>query len=208
MDSYPNILRNLIELRRNSRLNKHQHFSAGERMRKGHIVTGVPVVITNVFLGSLFFANVTEQVPSWASWTGAILALGAAFCGALQTFFSYEKKFEGHRKIANKYLCIQRRCETLCSEYLDSSVNLKQLTAEFKEILAAYNKVNFEAEIYQTDKVDYKRALEYDKKKTDEEVNSNLDVSLKQTLERINEESKKYSSDRKMEECLEQCQEN
>lgn len=169
MKQLPEILCNFEELRKNSRLNKHQHFSAAERVHRQNILCGVPVVLTNVFLGSVLFISLSEAVPDATIWLGGFLALGAAFCSGLQTFFNFEKMYEGHRKIANRYLQIQRNCEIAKSEFIDNIIDEVKLSCILRVILDEYNAANCEAEAYHTGKTEYKRALDYDKKKCQED---------------------------------------
>ena len=185
MKKYPESLLNLEELRKNTRLNKHQHFSAAERAHKSNILCGVPVVVTNVFLGSLLFVSLSEAVPVTTVWIGGFLALGAAFCSALQTFFNFDKLFEGHRRIANRYLQLQRDCEIAKSEYLDGVSNKNGLTYEYRKILNEYNGVNCDAESYHTGKCDYRLAIEYDKKKCKEEDNKVMRQRLENSMRKL-----------------------
>jgi hypothetical protein len=184
MGNYPETLVNIEELRKNSRLNKHQHFSAAERAQKHNTLSGVPVVITNVFLGSLLFVSLSEQVPDLTVWISGFLALGAAFCSALQTFFNFEKLIEGHRRIANRYLQVQRTCEITKSEYLDKAIDKSNLCQKYREVLLEYNLINSDAEAYPTGNSDYKRAQEYDKHKQNEEQDGLMRKRLEGTIDR------------------------
>lgn len=113
-----------------------------------NISLGMPVVIINICLGSIFFATLTEKVPDLANWIGAVLALaGAVLSGAL-TYFNYSRQSEGHRRIANRYLALSRECQKLEALYRDKLIDLEKMASELEQLNRMYNEINVEAEAF------------------------------------------------------------
>lgn len=155
----PQTLVVLSQLRRNSRINKHQHFCAGERNHFYNSIFGSVAIIINVFLGSLLFITVSETLPEIAKWISAFLAMLAAACGGIQTFFNFQKVFEGHRKIANRYLDIQRECERIIALFADNLIDKERLASEMDVISKEYGRVNSDAEVFPTGDSDFRKAM-------------------------------------------------
>jgi hypothetical protein len=164
----PKTLVLLDKLRDNSHLGKHKHFAAADRCRYYNTYLGAPAIIINVALGSLLFANLSEQIPTPMKWMGAFLALIAAMLSALQTFFNLQKSFEAHRRVANQYLAVARECERLICLFEDKQVSLSDLSQKIEELNNRYNAVNGEAESFPTNASDYEKAQKIQKKKEGE----------------------------------------
>lgn len=81
MSTIPNTVAVLDKLRWNAHLCKHSHFRASMKGRNLHVLCGVPIVVVNLFLGSLFFSLINAELPDWTKWSGAALALLAALLG-------------------------------------------------------------------------------------------------------------------------------
>ncbi len=157
----------LEKLRWNSHLNKHCHFAASRKGRSYHIAVGIPIVIINLVLGSVFFTLVGAELPQWSKWAGAGLALLAALLGGIQTFFNFQKDYEGHREIGNEYLAIARECERIIAQYFDQMLTLEQVAARVDDLNKAYAEVNQRAEDYIVSDKHYKKALAIQTAKAD-----------------------------------------
>ncbi|GAA5523692.1 hypothetical protein Maes01_00241 [Microbulbifer aestuariivivens] len=158
-DNIPNTVAVLDKLRWNAHLCKHSHFRASMKGRNLHVLCGVPIVVINLFLGSLFFSLVNAELPDWTMWAGAALALLTALLGGIQTFFNFKKNYEGHREVGNEYLAIARECERLIALYFDGILDLEHLSTKISELNGRYSDINQQAEEYiVSDKV-YREAL-------------------------------------------------
>jgi hypothetical protein len=147
----------------NSRLNKHQHFHAAERNLFYNNIFGSAAIVINVLLGSVLFLTVSNSLPDIAKWISGFMAMIAAVCGGIQTFFNFQKLFEGHRRIANNYLEIQRESEQLLAAFADNLIDLDRLLKEVEMINKKYNTINNDAEVFPTGDKDYRKAKRYEK---------------------------------------------
>ena len=159
------------QLIRNSRLNKHQHFHAAERNHFYNNLFGCVAILINVALGSVLFVTVSENLPNAAKWASGFMAMIAAASGGIQTFFNFQKAFEGHRRIANSYLEIQRECEKFLAMFEDKLITLEALAKEVELIAKSYNTVNSDAEVLPTGNKDFQEAKCYEKRVKEYEIN-------------------------------------
>jgi hypothetical protein len=162
----------LDKLRWNAHLGKHKHFEAGNRGRRFHVWCGIPIVLINVALGSVMFTMLGKQTPieTVVAWTGALLSLGAAALGGVQTFFNFEKNCNEHRAVGNEYLAIARECERLLALHFDSLLDLEALSKNIERLNDEYTKVNTRAEALSVSKRDFNRAYAVQQKKKAEEI--------------------------------------
>lgn len=148
----------LDQLVHDSRIGKNKHFTAAERAKWSHYWLGVPAVIINVALGSVFVSSVLA--PETQRWAFPLLAFIAASLGTIQTLFNFAKASEGHRSIGNRYLAIARKALLVRSTYLDGIVTADELCSATRSLLEEYSRTNSEAESFPTLERDYRRALE------------------------------------------------
>lgn len=165
MNSTPQTVIFLEQVARNSRLNKHQHFHAAERNLFYNNIFGSAAIVINVILGSVLFITVSNNLPEVAKWASGFMAMIAAVCGGIQTFFNFQKLFEGHRRIANNYLELQRECEQLLAAFSDQLIELEQFVKEVEVINKKYNTINSDAEVFPTGDKDFRKAKRYEKEK-------------------------------------------
>jgi hypothetical protein len=169
MESVPYTVDVIEKLRWNSHLGKHSHFYASKKGRNLHIWCGIPIVLINLILGSVFAALLGTELPMWSKWAGAILALIAALLGGVQTFFNFKKSYEGHREIGNEYLSVARECERLIALYFDDILDLQHLSNEVESLNTKYASINQRAEEYVVSEKSYKKALDTQNKKAEKE---------------------------------------
>ena len=158
----PQILIVLERIKQNSRINKHQHFCAAERNHFYNNIFGSMAIVINIFLGSLLFVAVSQSLPDIAKWISAFLAMFSAACSGIQTFFNFQRVFEGHRRVANSYLEIQRECERLIAMFADNLIDKEKLAILVEVISKEYGRINNEAEVFPTGDKDFRKAMVYD----------------------------------------------
>jgi hypothetical protein len=152
------VLALVSHLRDNAELGKHGHFYASLRRRKLHVLCGVPAIIINLLLGSVFFTLLQAELPDWGKWGGAILALLAAALGGVQTFFDFKKNAAGHRDVGNDYLALARECERLLALTHDGLMTLDALAGELPRLNDLYADINERAESFVVSPAEYTQA--------------------------------------------------
>lgn len=148
----------LKRLQRNSSLSMYAHFGAAERNAKAHLGLGLPVLILNIILGSVFVALVSEEIDDVWKWISALLSLISAFLAALLTFFNPQQGKQKHRELANRYLAMDREAELVLASFDDGVFDLKQLQTKVEALNAKYSTLNQDANDYPTSDSDFKRA--------------------------------------------------
>lgn len=155
----PYTLEVMERLRLNAHLVKRSHFSAAKRRTNYHIACGLPIIVFNLVLGSVFFTQLSNELPQWCQWAGAFIALLAALLGGIQTFFNFKGSYEGHREMGNQYLAIARECERLIALFFDRQLQLLGLSEQLDLLNQRYAEINQQAEAFAVHDRDYRRAL-------------------------------------------------
>lgn len=145
-------------LREKSKLSKDRHFIAAERKTYSNLWIGLPVVLINVFVGTVLVQFLNDSPPVWASILATLLAFSAASLSAAQTFFNFGKAAEGHRSIANRYLELTMACEHLIGRLRDGQIAPETVWDGIDEITTTYNQINVEAEAFTTNERDFRKA--------------------------------------------------
>ena len=149
----------LDELRGDAKLGKDKHFHACSRKLRYHNVAGIPVIVINVFIGTIIvFLLADGSAAKWVSALATLLAFFGASLSALQTFFNFHKSAEGHSSIGNRYLRVTRDCKKLLLKHQDIPYEVAALWLEVEKLQADYLEINTDAEAFQTSKSDMKNA--------------------------------------------------
>lgn len=149
----------LDELRTDAKLGKSKHFNASRRKMGLHNWVGIPVVLINVFIGTVIVALLSDGTANkWVSIGSAILAFAAASLSALQTFFNFHKAAEGHSSVGNRYLGISRQCKKIIRKHQDIPYTAENLWKEAEIIQSEYLAINTEAEAFPTNDKDLSKA--------------------------------------------------
>lgn len=161
----PHTLEVMERLRLNAHLVKRSHFQASKRRSHYHIACGLPIIIVNLILGSVFFTQISTLLPQWCYWLGAMLALIAALLGGIQTFFNFKGSYEGHREMGNQYLAIARECERIIALFFDGQLTLEALSEKLEQLNNRYANINQQAEAFAVNDGDYRKALQQQRAK-------------------------------------------
>ncbi|OGR14455.1 MAG: hypothetical protein A2277_19875 [Desulfobacterales bacterium RIFOXYA12_FULL_46_15] len=134
---------------------KKKHFNAADRIERWHYWLGIPLVLINIITGSVLCYVITDGQTSWIKFIPLFLSLIATVLSGLQTFFNFQKKVEGHRRIGNKYLFVMKKCDRLEGYIVDGIIEKNSIAEEVEIIAAEANSINQEAESFPTSKKDY-----------------------------------------------------
>lgn len=147
------------ELRTDAKLGKSKHFNASRRKIGLHNWLGTPVILINVFIGTVIVALLSDGGGNKnLAIFSAILAFAAASLSAMQTFFNFHKAAEGHSSVGNRYLKISRNCKKLLRKHQDMPFTPENLWIEAETIQNEYLEINIEAEAFPTSDKDLKCA--------------------------------------------------
>lgn len=142
-----------------SRFGKDKHFAAANRTKRLHYWLGIPTIIISVFLGSVFFGEVWQDIKL-ERFIGAALAMLSALLVSLQTFMNPKEIEEGHRSVGNKYLEISRNCRLVSAKLNDKLIKIECASIEYEELLTQYNETNRAAEAFPVKNSDFNHAKE------------------------------------------------
>lgn len=135
---------------------KKKHFNAADRKKTYHYWLGLPVVIINLFVGSILFkilfsSEGTVLIP-------AVLAFIAALLSGLQTYFNFYQKAEGHRKIGNRYLTVFKHCCRIEAYIKDEVLNKEGIIKNLEDVAKEIDAINRDAEAFPTSDSDFRKA--------------------------------------------------
>jgi hypothetical protein len=155
-------MENLLQLVRQNKTDamygKKRHFNAADRKQNYHWYLGVPLIIGNLLSASILWYVLKQDIQDSWKYIPLFLSLILAIGSSLQTFFNFEKKIEGHKRVGNKYLAIMKRCQRLESYILQNDLENNVIIKDIEDIAAETDKVNVEAEAFPTSKADFEKA--------------------------------------------------
>ena len=137
---------------------KKKHFNAADRQESYHYWLGIPLTIINIVTGTVLFYLLTEDNKSAWKMLPIFLAFLAALLSGFQTYFNFNKKVEGHRRIGNKYLAIYKSCDRLQAYIVEKHIDNQTLIDRLENIAKEIDDINKEAEQFPTTKKDYELA--------------------------------------------------
>ena len=101
---------------------EHGHRVMADRMRRRHLLLGIPVVILTTLVGTSAFASISKAHGDSITFLGVdpdavLIVVGtisvlAAVLSSLQTFLRYATRAEGHRIAALRYETLRRDMAT------------------------------------------------------------------------------------------------
>ena len=137
---------------------KKKHFNAADRVESYHYWIGVPLTIINIVTGTVLFFIFTDDTQSSLKLLPIILAFIAALLSGFQTYFNFNKKVEGHRRIGNRYLSVYKSCDRLQAYISDNQIENGDIIQRLENIAKEIDDINKEAEQFPTSKKDYELA--------------------------------------------------
>jgi len=139
---------------------KKKHFNAADRQESYHFWLGIPLIIINIVTGTVLFYLLTEDNYFGLKMLPIHLAFLAALLSGFQTYFNFNKKVEGHRRIGNRYLSVYKSCDRLQAYIAEKHIDNQTLIDKLESIAKEIDDINKEAEQFPTSKRDYKLTIE------------------------------------------------
>lgn len=169
MEHFDNLIK---ELYSKTYLGKCKHFHAANRNKVYKNRAGLPAILIIITLGSVLFADISKSVPDYIKWISAFLAFGAALLSGFQTYFDYQKRFEMHNNIANKFLSIEHNLYKLNQKILMNKIEFDDALTYFDELDEKYQSFVLESIPFPTNKSDFVHALNSMNLKKEKDINS------------------------------------
>jgi hypothetical protein len=134
MSKADNILTRIKECRTDCNYGKGKHVKAANRKIKYNHWIGIPAILISLVISTSFFLTLKSEFPECAKWIGAFGALlGAAFSG-VQTYFTFPRVVEGHRRSACRFRNLGKKCSNTIAAFDDGVINDEQLHKCLNEI--------------------------------------------------------------------------
>jgi hypothetical protein len=89
------------------------HYMMADRLRRGNVKLGVPVVILSGLVGTGVFATLQEQIDYRIRIVVGLISVLTAVLASLQTFLRYAERAERHRVAAALYSSLRRAMEEM-----------------------------------------------------------------------------------------------
>jgi SMODS and SLOG-associating 2TM effector domain family 4 len=89
------------------------HYMMADRLSRGNVRLGVPVVILSGLVGTSVFATLQEEIDYRARIVIGLISVLTAVLASLQTFLRYAERAEKHRVAAALYSSLRREMEEL-----------------------------------------------------------------------------------------------
>jgi uncharacterized membrane protein len=137
---------------------KKKHFNAADRKEYYHYWIGIPLTAINIIIGTVLYYVLTHSGLDFTQNIPIFLSCIAAFLSGFQTFFNFNKKVEGHRRIGNRYLACMKKLDRLQAYIADGVVTNEDVIKKLEEISTDIDDINKESEQYHTSKKDYQKA--------------------------------------------------
>jgi len=137
---------------------KKKHFNAADRQESYHYWIGIPLIAINLLTGTVLFYVLTDGSTNWVKYVPIILAFLASFLSGFQTYFNFNKRVEGHRRLATRYLSIMKRADRIQGYIKDGILENEKLIESIESMALEVEDINKEAEQFPTTTKDYEKA--------------------------------------------------
>jgi len=137
---------------------KKKHFNAADRKESYHYWIGIPLTVINILTATVLFYILTNDTTDWVKYTPVLFAFFASFLSGFQTYFNFNKQVEGHRRIGNRFLAVQKKTDRLQGYMKDRLVSAEEVIKRLEEISMEVDEINKDAEHFSTSKNDYEKA--------------------------------------------------
>jgi hypothetical protein len=116
------------------------HFAMADRLTRGNLRLGIPVVVLSTVIGTSVFATLEKSVSLPLRVTVGILSVAAATLASLQTFLRLGERSEKHRVAAALYSALRRDIEAVLATPRKERSDADPLFSRIKLLLKAYGK--------------------------------------------------------------------
>lgn len=161
-----NTIQYIEKLESKCKMNKDMHFIAANRFKSYNTFLIVSIMLINLTIAVAHLFSVNAEMPVIVINSTSVLSLIAVFFAGFELRFDYSKKFEGHRRIGNKYLELSGSCGKNIAIIKGDKGDKLDIEKVIDGLNRCYTKINKEAEGFPISQSAFKRA-----KKNQKQVN-------------------------------------
>ncbi|MBE9003803.1 SLATT domain-containing protein [Fortiea sp. LEGE XX443] len=167
-----NILKEIKDLEKNSRLVKNAHFLAVQQKQYQHRFLGVLIIIINIIIFSPFLDLV---IPKYSPITVKFLAIISASLAGVQTLFNYQKDIELHLSAGDKYANIYHKAGVLLAKNTDGLIQQDDFIKEFEVLFKDYLDANTQYKACIPSNNDFEKAEQKIKQRSQRNTSSEVE---------------------------------
>ncbi|MCX6177787.1 MAG: SLATT domain-containing protein [Chlorobiales bacterium] len=153
-----NLLNILKQIRADAIFGKKKHFNAADRKEKYNHRISLLVAITSLFASSSLFYSIIQTKFFYTENISLVLVLLIMILSWVQIYFNWQKEAYEHRRIANKYLGLAKKCSIVVSQIEDKIIDENALVKEVNALSLLINEINKDADSHPTNNNDYQMA--------------------------------------------------
>jgi hypothetical protein len=153
-----NTLNILKQIRADAIFGKKKHFNAADRKEKYNNTIGLFVAIMSLFASSSLFYSIIQTKTAYTENISLVLVLLIMMLSWVQIYFNWQKEAYEHRRIANKYLGLAKKCSIFVAQVKDKIIDENTLVKEISALSLQINEINKDADSHPTNNNDYQMA--------------------------------------------------
>jgi hypothetical protein len=90
-----------------------RHYSSADRLSRGNLMLGIPVVILTTFIGTSVFATLQDEIDTRLKIFVGVISVMAAVIASLQTFLRFGERAEKHRVAGESWAALRREIDEM-----------------------------------------------------------------------------------------------
>ncbi|HWB56748.1 MAG TPA: SLATT domain-containing protein [Gaiellaceae bacterium] len=90
-----------------------RHYSSADRLSRGNLMLGIPVVVLTTFIGTSVFATLQDEIDTSLKILVGVISVTAAVLASLQTFLRFGERAEKHRVAGESWAALRREIDEM-----------------------------------------------------------------------------------------------
>lgn len=171
-----NTIKLIEKIRADATIGKKKHFNAADRKEKYSQIIGLLIAIISLFASSALFYSIVQTKTAYGEIVSFALVLLTMILSWFQIYFNWQREAYGHRRVANKYLELAKKCTKILSYIEDDIMPSEGIMKEVDIISSTISEINKDGDSHPTNNKDYQLARKGIE--SGEEGYTNQDLSL------------------------------
>lgn len=148
------------KIRADATLGKKKHFNAAERKEKYNQRIGLGTAIISFCASSSLAYQLITQTYAKYEYLSLLAVLIVTVLSWVQIYFNWQKEAYAHRRVANKYLELAKKCTKTLSYIEDGFMTSESMVREVDILSGALSEINKDGGSHPTNNKDYQLARE------------------------------------------------